>query len=200
MSTEFERVESTIEVPRETGVDGFVVAIRAVLKQPRVQKVEIDARGKVLVTRFVRANEPVTEIGVDFSSVTPSSAVRSGYVIEVQTVPGDSALGVVARLFAACARDQMYPVAFIVGADSSVNAWLAKSGYDVLLNGSMYGQRVLADRHIPDDVLILATSYGPHGDLVDVHSCYKCTLPLVLPHAVLPDMPLVRTEDEETPT
>lgn len=196
MSNEYERVAYSIDVPRETGVEGFIVAIREVLKQSRVQSVEIDARGKVNVVRFVRASEPRTEISVDFSTVTPAAAVRSGRVIEIVTQPSDNPLEVLLRLYTACTRDQMFPVALIIGADSTFPAWLRSFGYDVDPLERLYGQPVLSDRHVPDDALILATSYGPNGALADVQHCYKVALPLVLPVIV----PAVVTNEEEITT
>jgi len=196
MSTDFERIEEEIEVPRETGIDGFLLAIRAVLKKPRVQTVHIDARGKITVSRFVRANEPQVEFSIDFASVTPASAVRRGEVVELTVPEAEDPKTTVFRLFNEAARDQVYPVAFVVGAQSAFRKWVAGS-LDVY-GSSLFGLRVLSDRHIPDDVLILVTAYGPSGDLVDVQRCYKVTLPLTQPSAAFLAVPVVKIEEGET--
>ena len=196
MTVEFERIDEEIDVPRETGVEGFILALRTILRKPRVQSVGIDVRGRITVTRFVRAEEPQVEFAIDFSSVTPSAAVRSGEVLEVDVPAGEEPKTTVFRLFNEASRDQLYPVAFVVGANSSFYRWLDASAQ--VFGNNIFGQRVLKDRQIPDDVLILATSFGPRGELVDVQRCYKITLPLVPSPSAFLDVPAVTIEIGET--
>lgn len=197
MNADFERVEETISVPKETGVEGFIVAMREVLKKPRVQEVKIDARGKMSVTRFVRVGEPRSTISVEFESVTPYAAVRSGHVIELLRQESDEPLTVLAKMLERCAADQMYPVAFIIGAKSSFFEWVKFP----FRHGTVLGLRVFEDRHVGDDVLILASSYGPDGDLVDVQNCYKIALPLIPPEVGQDvEVPTVKIEEEGTTT
>ena len=206
MTADFERFEETIDVPREAGVEGFLRALREVLTKPRVQEVKIDARGKMHVVRFVRPNEPRDPLNVDFSSVTPAAAVRSGFVIEVPVAAGEEPLRAVCSLFHACELESMYPICFITGADSRLPTWLGIDMFDFLnapigSDLKMCGLRLLKDRNIPDDALILATAYGPNADLIDVRNCYKLTIPLSAPvqePVVL--APAVRMEEEGTPT
>lgn len=80
-------------------------------------------------------------------------------------------------MFWAASLEQMYPVAFVVGANSSLFAWHRGTTGIVITNNSAYGLPVLRDRHIPDDALILVTAFARGGSMSDVKKSYKITMP-----------------------
>ncbi len=176
-ATSFELVTESVDVPKNTGVEGFLLAIRQILKRrQRVQKIEIDARGKVSYSHYARAEDNRTPIEIDFDSVSPNAAIRNADVRELiieETAPQI----VIPKMLARASIDQMFPVAFVTGANTVLFDWIKKETGIDFPDGTAFGLPVLRDRHIPDETLVLATSFGPHGALVDVQRSYKVVMP-----------------------
>lgn len=197
-SPEYKEVTDTTEVPKHAGVEGFILAVRGILKLPRVVNINIDSRGKITHTRYARQEEPRRQVEVDFESVSPSSIVRNGHVQElnVEEYYGNAAV-VCAAMFAAAAKQLLFPVAWVVGANTYLPGWhKLTTGVD-LLNDTAFGLPLLRDRFIPDEALLLACAYGPNAALIDAQTAYKVTMPSPTPAprlideevSVLPDGP-----------
>lgn len=176
--SEFQEINETVDVPLNTGVEGFIHALRQILKKPRVTDIHIDANGKVSFTRFARPEEPIKHLEVDFESVSPAGLVRNMELQELDyyELVGNAAV-CIAAMFSMASTEQMYPVAFLVGASSSLFAWHRKTTGVPLLNSMAYGFPIIRDRHIPDDVLILVTAYARGGAMSDGKKSYKITMP-----------------------
>lgn len=176
--TEYQEITQEVDVPMHAGVEGFLAALRQVLKQPRVTRMEIDLQGKVTYTRFARPEEPRKHIEVDFDSISPAMMVRNLEVQELDLFSVlDNAAVSVAAMFHAASLEQMFPIAFVTGANTSFLQWHKQTTGVLLLNGSAYGLPVLRDRFIPDDALLLVTAYARSAGLVDARKAYKLTMP-----------------------
>lgn len=175
---EYQEVTDTVDVPRHAGVEGFVLAIREILRYPRVMSFSADNRGKISFTRFARREEPRKKIEIDFDTVSPSAIIRNGKVeeLDVEAIDGNAAV-VAAKIFGRAAADNMYPVAWVVGAASYLPAWHAKTTGIELLTAMAYGLPILRDRFIPDETLLLACAFGPGAALIDAQTAYKITMP-----------------------
>jgi hypothetical protein len=175
---EYQEVTDTLEVPKHVGVEGFILAIRSILKLPRVVSIAIDAKGKITHTRFIRKEEPRKTIEVDFDTVAPSAIIRNGTVVEMDLEAYmNNAATCIAAMFARAAADHMYPVAWVVGGATHLHQWHQKTTEVSLPANSVYGLQVFYDRFIPDETLLLACAYGPNSALVDTRMAYKITMP-----------------------
>jgi hypothetical protein len=169
--------EQVIEIPKSTGIDGFLLVLGSVLKLPRVSDINIEATGVVKVKRWLREEELAdSTIQFDFDSVSPYSIIRNGEVQDVGFATEDKTpLWWIGHLFLQAQQDHMHCVSFVTGADVVVFNWCAAE--DLRFRDELFGLPVLRDRFIDDDVLLLCTSYGQETRMVDVRKSYKLTLP-----------------------
>lgn len=176
----YKEVEATVEVPAAAGVEGFLLAIRKILKLGRVQRLRVEVDGKVHYTRIVRNDEPDTRMDVDFDTVLPSALVRNAQVVEVPSSGQTAAAGLL-HLFAEAAIDGVTPIAFISGAGTSFYSWYLQTmggrAYPRGPNALLCGLPFVLDRHIPDDTLLLATAYRREAPLLEMKTVYKLAMP-----------------------
>lgn len=178
MNSEFQEVTDTVEVPTHAGVEGFLAAIRKIIKQPRVTQLNIDVAGKVTYTRFARPEEPRKHIEVDFESVAPGAIVRNLELEELNAFHLlDNAAVCIAAMFQAASLEQMYPVGFVTGANSSLFDWHKQTTGVVLINNTAYGYPIFRDRFIPDETLLLVTAFARGAGLMDARKSYKIAMP-----------------------
>jgi hypothetical protein len=179
--SDFEKREMVIKVPRNTGVDGFVQALRGILGLSRVTEIRINTKGEFWFTRHVRPDEELVPIKIDFGSVTAAAAIQGGDVVEVDPAgPDEPAPVAIARLFAEMHRDVLAPVAFVVGPRSRFPAW-HKASSGISVGDWAYGARVLQDDELPEETLVLCAAYSPGGSLVDVRRSYRMAMPGAAP-------------------
>lgn len=173
----FQATETVIKVPRNTGIDGFVQALRRVLGLSRVTEIHINTKGEFRFTRHTRPDEEPVQVEIDFGSVTAAAAIQSADLVEVEPAGASEPAPVaIARIFAVMHRDVMAPVAFVVGPRSRFSAWHQETS-GIPLGEWAYGVRVLQDDEVPEETLVLCAAYSPGGSLVDVRRSYKLLLP-----------------------
>jgi hypothetical protein len=178
MNAEFQEVTDEIEVPTHAGVEGFFAALRKILKQPRVTNVNIDVSGKVTYSRFARVEEPRKHIEVDFESVSPGALVRNIELTELDVYEYvDNASICIAAMFQAASLEQMFPVGFVTGANTTFLQWHKDTTGIALINNSAYGLPIYRDRFIPDETLLLVTAFARGAGLVDARKSYKIAMP-----------------------
>ena len=178
MDSEFKEVEDTIEVPPNTGEAGFIHTIRTYLRMPRVQEINIDARGRVRVRRYAKQNDVDRNAGIDFGELQPHGIVRNTHVEEISFYEGANAAVVLGGMLDLVAVAQLKPLAFMTGADSALWEWYRLSTGVALKNReSLHGLPLYADRALPDTALILAAGYGRDAALVDTRSAFKIEMP-----------------------
>ena len=173
-------VEETIEVPKNTGIEGFLHTVRELLKLPRVQSIVINAKGVVEYARYVVEGE-TNGHAIEFDSVEPYSILRNGSVEELSASSLNAAVTITSLLDIA-AKDGWHPVAFVTGAASVLWTWyMTTTGFEIFSRDSLCGFPLYLDRHAPDTALILCVSRTKTASLVDAHRSYKVEMSVVGP-------------------
>jgi len=168
MSAYQEKTNSVV-VPKNTGVEGFIKTLRGILSLPRVQSINIDAKGKVQYTRYVREGETDSPLGVDYTNIEPWSIIRNGHLDELNYRNGEPATNVIAAMFDKVACEGLTPIAFATGADTDLWSWHQRTaGVTLTKTNSIYGLPVYMDRQMPDYSLVLCAAYVK-GGLSDCH-------------------------------
>ena len=168
-----------VEVPRNTGMDGFLRTVRTLLSKPKVQEINIDARGKIRCKRYVREDEEdVRNAGIDFEDLSPAAVVRNTQVEEVPILEGASSAVVLGALFDTVSAAQLTPVAFVTGAGTSLWDWYkTTTGTHLRSKTTLHGLPLYTDRNIPDTALLLTAAYGKNAALVDARNTFKIEMP-----------------------
>jgi len=179
---DFKEVTGTIEVPKNTGIEGFISTIRQLLARPRLQSITIDSRGKITFKRFVlegeEAGSPNNNYGVDLASVQPFHVVRNAHMLELHPPAGVPAPVVVGMLFDRVAQDKLRPLAFVVGAGTALWGWYQfTTGHRLEERDFFFGLPVLYDRQVPDTALLLCAGYGRDAAFIDTQTSYKVEIP-----------------------
>lgn len=159
----YQEKTSSIVVPKNTGIDGFLRMLKGILGLPRVQSINIDATGKVNYTRYVRDGETDNPIEVDYSGLDPWSIIRNGDLVEMRH-PDLPAPSVIALMFNRINREDLVPVAFATGTDSDFWRWHRRTaGVEMSLAASAYGLPIYTDRQMPDHALVLCAGFTKGG-------------------------------------
>lgn len=174
---EYREVEKIIEIPRGTGRDGFLKTIESILRQPRVQEININTKGQVSYRRFASPEEPEIEVRIDFESLMPWSIIRNTELEELTPLDNANAAVVISQMFAAASRDHLRPVAFAGHPQSLFWEWHGVTTTVMLTKEEAYGLPFMADERIPKQALILCVAYGRDARLVDTRKAYKITIP-----------------------
>ena len=173
----------SIDVPRNTGLEGFIHTIRQILRLPRVQSININARGKVTYERYVAEGEK-DPIKVDFTGVEPGDIIRNALngVEELTTSIQDAAV-ILVTMLDRVSLEKLFPVAFVTGANSIFWSWYPDTTRSSLSSrDSICGLPVYYDRHLPDTALILCAALARDGALIDTQKAYKVEMiPVVAP-------------------
>lgn len=174
---EYREETHTLDVPPNTGIEGFMRTLRAILKRPRVQRVTIEVNGTITYTRYELPDEE-SPIGVDFSSLQPYHIIRNSQVSEILPPPELPATTVLAMMLDRVAQDRLHPVAFATGSDTHVWEWLSyTTGYTPNARAQLLGVPLLFDRQLPDSALILCAGFGRDAAFVDTQISYKVEMP-----------------------
>jgi len=168
-----------IDIPKGAGPKGFLHTIEQILKLDRVQSIQIDARGNITYTRFVRDAAEDFNIGpkISFESLMPFACARNGVIQEIQVSPHHPTKAI-SKMFQRVSNERLFPAAFITGASTTLWDWLSTNdGLDVDNRDEFYGLPVLADRHLDDYVLLLAAAYGRGAGITEVQKTFKIIMP-----------------------
>ena len=175
---QYTEVTKSIEVPKNVGSEGFVLALKGIIRIPRVQKIEIQANGTVTYTYFKHEDAPDAPLSIDFETIAPSAIVRNTEMRELELVEQDPAPVVVCKMFRAVRIAGMVPIAFVIGVDSVFWVWHKLAGLRNLDDSvdSAYGLPIVKDRHIPDEALVLCAGYDRNSALVDTAVSFKTVM------------------------
>lgn len=176
--SEYRRVESSLEIPRNAGTAGFMRTLETLIKLPRVQSITVDARGKVTWTRYVRddENEP---LAVQFDDLEPWAVIRNGELMELNVNIDDAAL-VLIMMLDRVTSEGLHPTAFVSGAATIFWDWFASSTGYRFPSQHVMGLPLYLDRHAPDTALILGAAYEAGASLADTHKSYKIEMDYVV--------------------
>lgn len=175
---EYHKIQKQLQLPRGIGVDGYLSAVREILRKPRVQAVTLELGGKITYTRMLREDEP-EDSPIEIVGLTPYHVIRNGELVEVPVTHGVGAMradDVLGRMFHAAAVDGLNPIAFVGGAASHLPAWYAKTTGIKLTGQDFYGLPLLQDKDIPDEDLILCAAFERQAPLSTTQKSYKITM------------------------
>jgi hypothetical protein len=170
--SEYELKSDTINVPRNTGIEGFIHTVRAILKMSRVQSLHIDAAGNVTYERYVKADDVITFGDIGFEDLEPWHVIRNRDVEEMITF-GSEPSAIIMDMFNAVALTDLVPTAFVTGAATVLEQWMSLGGRPALVGSTLFGLPVHRDRNMPDSVLVLTAAYTRDAGLVDTQRSYK---------------------------
>jgi hypothetical protein len=173
---EMKRVHKSISVPRGTGVEGLLQAVRGILTLGRVQEVVISARGEVSYSRLVAEDGEDPELEIDLGSLSPYAVIRTHRLEEIEVLPGDSAAVAMSRLFFAASRDGFFAIALATGPRTVFQEWHSRTTGVGVGADEAYGLPVLGDPDIPDDVLVLCAGPSRTSRLIDTRRSYKLVM------------------------
>ena len=179
---EYKEVTGSIKVPTNTGIEGFLHTIKLLMRRPRLQSLEIDARGVVKFRRYALENEddggPNNNYGVDLAFLQPSHVIRNAPLRELLVPEHLSAAVVVGLLFDKSTKEQLRPLAFVTNPTTGLWDWYQFStGHALEDRGSFFGLPMLTDRHIPEMALLLCLGFGKDAAFVDTQVSYKVEIP-----------------------
>lgn len=172
---EYEEVKGEVEVPKSTGITGFLETIKSVLRLPRVQDIHIDSKGKVAYRHFVREGE-ARALGMNFDSLMPYAIIRNGTVLELPQPDANAAVAI-AQLFNLLARDRLHPTAFVTSPVTAFWDWYVRSVGEPASRDEIFGVPLVHDRMVEDHVLLLCGAYARAGEMVDTQKSYKLVIP-----------------------
>jgi hypothetical protein len=173
---EYKEVTSTINVPKNTGVEGFISTIRKILSVPRIQTIAINAQGHIKYTHVAREGEEAGDLEVDFSSIRPSGIVRNGELVELEEDKNPTRA--VARLFERASQEHLFPVSWVSGPSSTFWLWHEREGLTMSPSRDQaYGLPFLYDDHFPPSTLVLCTGYTRTSAMIDVKKSFKMLMP-----------------------
>jgi hypothetical protein len=171
--------EEVIEVPKGTGLEGFIRTVREVLKLPRVQDIHI-SMGKIEYTFFLRDGEEKRVVTMNFDTLMPMAVVRNTEVREVSDIDRSAPVALL-QMFRASAMDHLAPIAFVTGANSHFWPWYeGTSKMKAEMRDVLAGLPVFADRACPDEVLLLCAAFRKESELVEMKKAYKIAIPSVV--------------------
>lgn len=174
----YREVSKSIDVPPNTGIDGFMRALRQILRKSRVQQVVINSKGRVTYSRYVREDEPEEASGIDFDDLQPYYIIRNAELQEFMPPPNLPATTVVSMMFDKVAQDRLHPIAFATGAQSHLWDWYQyTTGHVSVARRQLFGLPVLTDRQLPDSVLVLCAGFGKDASFIDTQMSYKVEMP-----------------------
>lgn len=176
--SDYKQVETTVDVPMDAGIDGFLLAIRQILSLPKVVELRVFDKGKVSYKRWVREEDDANaNLRVEFDSVTPIGVIRNNDIIDLGIADSSPAVAV-CKMLQRAMTDHMFPATFVVGANSVFFDWFSSCGVDMPKNTErLFGHKLLRDRFVEDEALLLCVAYGPGGSLIDTRLTYKLLLP-----------------------
>jgi HPt (histidine-containing phosphotransfer) domain-containing protein len=173
--------EEEIEVPRGTGVRGFLATIAQVLKLPRVQRVEIDSKGKIIYSFLLRDGEEQRALGMKFDDLMPYAIARNAEVQELPTVDSKAQIALL-QMIRVCSIERLYPLAWVTGTGTKLWEWYERTtGLGAELRDELLSFPVFTDKDCPDEALLLFTGSSRHDLLENAQKVYKIVIPQVTP-------------------
>jgi hypothetical protein len=177
----YEEKASTVTVPANTGVEGFLRTLRAVLSLQRVQSIHIDSKGRVRYTRLVREGETDTPLAVDYTELAPWNLIRHGELENLRYPPDTVATTVMAHVLDYCAREDVLPIALVIGNPTNFWKWHEDTAsISFSIKSFAYGLPVIVDNDVPEHAVVFCVSHL-RGSLIDCHRFLLVAMPVAQP-------------------
>ena len=179
--SDLQLVTQSIDVPKNTGIEGFMLTLRELLKLPRLQSVNIDAKGRVTYKRYAEEGER-QKIGVDYEGVEPWHIARNAPDgVEELLLSSPNAAVTLTAVLDRASGEKMFPTAFVASPNTILWKWYQyTTGFALGAQRHLCGLPIHFDRHIPDTALILCSSFVREGALVDTQKAYKIEMNYVV--------------------
>lgn len=177
MVTEYERHDEEMELPKGSGIPGLLRAIGEIARLPRVQQIVIQSNGKIEYSFHLRKGDKPKELQINFEDIMPYAIARNGSIEELP-YPSSHAATACGELFQRAAKDHVYPVAMLAGADTDFWRWYRDSTNLDSADEELFGLPFLRDRMLDDRTLLLCTAYKRNATITDVVRSYKITIPV----------------------
>ena len=179
MADEYEEIKETTTVPQAAGITGFLRTVEAILRLPRVQEININAKGEVRYRYFLKTGEAPRTVDLDLETVMPAMVVRNSRLEELVSPHANMAVAV-CQLFGLMSRDHLYPVAFVVGPSTCLWDWYqASTQSPSAQKDTLLGVPLLVEKTYEEQTLVLCASYTRSAALVDTQNSYKLVMPKV---------------------
>lgn len=170
---ETREVTKTTEVPAHSGVDGFLHALREIIGQPRVQRIVIEASGKITYTRQQGGAEESNQ-GIDYGPLEPYNVMRNHDMHELSYPRSLGASDVLTAMFDLVTNNGFTPICFAVGQDTELWNWFHfTSGVELQSREMLYGYPVYPDQQLPRTALVLMSGVGRTRALIDTRLSVK---------------------------
>lgn len=174
--SELREVTQSVDVPASTGVDGFLQAIREIIRQPRVQRVVLEASGRVTFIRLVNEGEE-PNLNVAFSHLEPYAIIRNADMRELSYPPAMGAADVLASMFDAVNQNGFTPICFATGVNTLLYNWFYfTSNVELQTVDKLFGYPVYFDKQLPDASLVLCAGVGQTSALIDTRLSVTVTM------------------------
>lgn len=163
----------TIEVPPNTGLEGFLQVVREVLRLPRIQKLNIDRTGHITYFQLAK-EEGEVNLNVSFDHLAPYYILKNAPMREVTYPSFIGSVAILASMLDHVAGSGHTPIAFVASPQTVLWSWLSLSddfqatSRDVLLGYPLY-----TDRNIPDTALVLCAGVDRTTSLKDTKFSIK---------------------------
>ncbi len=174
--------EYEVDIPKSAGRAGFLKAIEAILKLPRVQEIHIDAKGRVTCTQAVESTLPVDTLQIDLEILSPYNIIRNSSAVELDLPTEDSAPVMAAKMFAFASSSRLYPICFVSGVNTNLWKWYASSGLTLppfVEEEEFMGFPLYRDKAVEDYVLFLCTGQFRGASLTENYRALKILIPEV---------------------
>lgn len=179
MTTQYSEVRDSIEVPKNSGIPGFLRALEDILRLPRLQELAVNAKGLVSFRYFLREGEQKKAVEVDFETLLPYAVVRNSEVRELVDVDENAAVAI-GQLFDGASTDHLFPAVFVGAPDCRIWSWYEQTtGIELGSHEHLYGVPFVADRNFENHVLILCAAFMRSADLINTQRSYKLVIPEV---------------------
>jgi hypothetical protein len=173
---EYKERTETVDVPKNTGVEGFMATVRKILSLPRIQVININAVGHIKYTRIVREEDDTVPLEVDFSTISPAGIIRNNELVEMEE--DNNPTHAVARMFEQIAQEHLFPVAWVSGPGSTFWLWHERAKLKMSPSKDQaYGLPFLYDENFPSSTLVLCTGYTRMSAMIDVKKSFKMLMP-----------------------
>lgn len=172
--TDKERTKS-IDIPPNTSIEGFMHAVREVIRLPRVQKIVIDKTGRVTFTqKLIEGEENAHNVNVVFDHLQPYHVIRNTTTKELNYPQSMSSVAVVAAMIDFVSSSGLTPIAFVASTSTILWSWIYFSDDLSLANrDNLLGYPLYLDRNIPDTALVLCAGLDGTTALVDTRLSLK---------------------------
>lgn len=175
----FSKVEDKLQVPANTGIEGFILLFRKILTTPRVQHIAVNVRGEVTVQRLVADEDPSVDVGpleIDFGPLQLPAIVQRAEAVSIDQPLGLPDERIIPYLLSAVQDAHLYPTLFVVQSCSAFRKWLTETTGCVFAGGC-FGLGLEEDPTLPEDALLLLAAPEPSNVPLNATHKFRAALP-----------------------